>query len=479
MERYGGTGLNDKGQLGNGSTSGNSNEPIQVKTGEKSYLTNVIDISCGGNFAVAATADGYVYVWGDNSSGQLGQGNKDTLYYATKMKDIDGSSDLKNIIQVSAGRNNIFAVSENGYIYGAGNGSCNQFGDNNLTDHTKTTMIACSHKAINVEAGMDNVYVMLENGGTYCWGKNSCGELGVGTEENKSKGIYNISYDIVDISTSGNATVIIDEEGKTYTTGKNDLAQLGLSDTSDRSTFTETLLSTSEVKAKYVLMSEKFMTILAKDGKVYEVGYNKQGQLSNGSLDNVTEFTTMKLSEGVDIEDVLLISSSGASKNDSTYTNENTVIRKDGTVWSSGKNNYGQLGNLTNADAIFLTQMGDVNAKLSILNEYIKVGSTIDVSVAEAKNFNVFIEDLASDFDFTWTSSNTDVATIDENGKVTGVAVGYTTITAYNEENDVKAKAIVNVYRNHELAITTPQVEIGNNFTIVLKEDGTVWRNRF
>ena len=75
----------------------------------------------------------------------------------------------------------------------------------------------------------------------------------------------------------------------------------------------------------------------------------------------------------------------------------------------------------------------------------------------------------------SWTSSNEDVATVDNNGIVTGVGIGHTTITAYNSVNGLKAKAIINVYRNKEGAITVPKVEEGEGFTVILKEDGTVW----
>ena len=58
---------------------------------------------------------------------------------------------------------------------------------------------------------------------------------------------------------------------------------------------------------------------------------------------------------------------------------------------------------------------------------------------------------------------------------VTGKTLGYTTITGYNSKNGLKAKAIVNVYRNQEGAITVPIVGQGYGNTITLKEDGTVW----
>ena len=106
--------------------------------------------------------------------------------------------------------------------------------------------------------------------------------------------------------------------------------------------------------------------------------------------------------------------------------------------------------------------------KLSIRQEYIKIGETLDIDV---------VGEVATSAQegYTWTSSNEDVATVDSNGIVMGRGIGRTTITAYNPENGLKAKAIINVYRNTEGAVTVPQVASGEGFTVVLKEDGTVW----
>jgi alpha-tubulin suppressor-like RCC1 family protein len=61
-------GLNDNGQLGNG-TVANSNLPVQV-----SILTNVVLICSGVYHNLALTGDGQVWAWGWNEKGQFGDG---------------------------------------------------------------------------------------------------------------------------------------------------------------------------------------------------------------------------------------------------------------------------------------------------------------------------------------------------------------------------------------------------------------------
>ena len=64
-------GRNGNGQLGNGTVSGTVSTPVQVKG-----LTNVLTIGAGWQHTVAVKADGYVWAWGRNSDGQLGNGDR-------------------------------------------------------------------------------------------------------------------------------------------------------------------------------------------------------------------------------------------------------------------------------------------------------------------------------------------------------------------------------------------------------------------
>lgn len=66
------TGLNDFGQLGISDTKNYTMVPLKV-----SGLTKaIVQISAGYHHSCAVTSDGELYVWGKNSSGQLGIGRK-------------------------------------------------------------------------------------------------------------------------------------------------------------------------------------------------------------------------------------------------------------------------------------------------------------------------------------------------------------------------------------------------------------------
>ena len=107
-------------------------------------------------------------------------------------------------------------------------------------------------------------------------------------------------------------------------------------------------------------------------------------------------------------------------------------------------------------------------------NETIKVDETIDLNILTSGYFNVFIKDEPVQSNWEWKSSNEDVAVVDADGIVTAKQIGYTTITGYSKEDDLKVRAIISVYNNKEGAIAVPQTAVGNEFVVTLKEDGTL-----
>ena len=464
------TGKNEYGSLGNGTTT-DSKKPVQVKIDENTYLENVIKIDTANRTTIALTKTGEVYAWGRNYYGELGVGDKNVRSYATRVKGIDGNGYLENIIDIASGEANGYAIDKNGNVYGWGYGGYNQIDDTATSKVYPTKMSDCTD-AISVSAGDCFMAFMQANSNSCVRGYNNYGQSGDGNTTSAPSGTRKVGNDINKICAGNDSTLIIKEDGTVWTAGRNRYGELGVGDTSNRTTYTKlTLEDGTEIKAKYGELNSSITTILGKDGKVYTTGYNGYGQLSNGTTTNSKKLKPMLNSDGTEVTDAMLIKVGEMSDPDINTG----IIKKDGTIWVSGNNTYGQIGNGTTSSTKYFTQVGINDVKLNAKNEYIKIGEKFDIDVISAANFNVFVKEKPVQSDWKWTSSNEDVATIDENGVVTGKTLGYTTITGYNSKNGLKAKAIVNVYRNQEGAITVPIVGQGYGNTITLKEDGTVW----
>ena len=462
------TGRNNYGQLGNGTTT-NSNKPVQVKIDENTYLTNIRKISATDTCVVALATNGEVYAWGRNNYRQLGQGDTTNCLYAKKVKTEDGTGYIQNIIDVIANNSNTVYLDKNGGLYICGYSSNGIFLEK--TPSTKGVTYLGQKNAIKITGGYINVGLITTTGKAVAWGQNDYGTFGAGNTSTKET---IVAYDVNDFKIACYGSIVLKEDGKAYAAGKNSYGQLGIGNTTNTSTLTQISIDTNS-KIKYIAPGGDTSAVMTSDGTVYETGYNYYGVLSNGTTTNSSKFMPLLNNDGSSVTDGFIIPEKIIDSSTDFYPTIFSIIKKDGTVWTSGNNEYGQLGNETNVSSNYLTQTGTINAELNIRNEYIKTGETLDISVLSEETFNVFIAEKTDKNDWTWTSSNEDVATVDNKGSVTGREIGYTTITGYNSKTGVKAKAIINVYRNKEGAITKPQIEVGPDYSVILKEDGTVW----
>lgn len=77
-------GANDSGALGNGSDE-EYETPVTVMTGPGVPLIGVKEVSAGADTTCALLWDEGVFCWGENVSGQVGDGTQDDRYYATRV----------------------------------------------------------------------------------------------------------------------------------------------------------------------------------------------------------------------------------------------------------------------------------------------------------------------------------------------------------------------------------------------------------
>jgi alpha-tubulin suppressor-like RCC1 family protein len=99
-------GLNDEGQLGNGTTE-SSLAPVQVPG-----LASVVQLSAGESHTCARTSDGAIWCWGRNSFGQLGNGVRDLWTSVTRP--VRAVAPGTFFVEVCAGPNSTCARSDNG-----------------------------------------------------------------------------------------------------------------------------------------------------------------------------------------------------------------------------------------------------------------------------------------------------------------------------------------------------------------------------
>ncbi len=170
-------GNNQSGQLGNG-----TNEPATLPVGVLG-INDAIDVDAGGAFTCAVRSSGAVNCWGAGLAGQLGYGMSVS---SPQPVVVMGVTDA---VRVTAGRVHACALRAGGQVVCWGGGVAGQLGDGTMgTGHASNvaTPVMGLTGATAIAAGSDHTCALLGNGTLVCWGENTGNELGDGTMMNKS-----------------------------------------------------------------------------------------------------------------------------------------------------------------------------------------------------------------------------------------------------------------------------------------------------
>lgn len=175
-------GANEAGQLGIDSTNHNSSTPVRV--GEDSAW---VEVRAGGHFSLARRADGTIWAWGTNNHGQLGigvSGNTGANSFRRVPVMVGTDTDWAAI---SAGAFHGLALKSNGTLWAWGRNHFGQLGlgtgstdgrDNSNTNRPAQIGAASDWRAI--EAGTSHSFAIKTSGVLWGWGANFFGQLGNG-----------------------------------------------------------------------------------------------------------------------------------------------------------------------------------------------------------------------------------------------------------------------------------------------------------
>ena len=168
------------GQLGIGS-SGKVSAPTQVRgLGPGS---GVVAIAAGGSFALALKADGTLLAWGNNASGQLGDGSAPKDHAAPVP--VRGIGRGSGVVAIAAGATFALALKRDGTVRAWGNNASGQLGDG-TSPHDHATPVAVVGLGARqpmkaIAAGGSHSLATRADGSTVAWGNNSSGQLGDNT----------------------------------------------------------------------------------------------------------------------------------------------------------------------------------------------------------------------------------------------------------------------------------------------------------
>jgi len=223
-------GFNGNGQLGINNTL-TQMTPIKVDS-----THNWKDISAGAFHCLAIKSDGTMWSWGLNSNGQLGNGNF-TPSNPTPAQ-VSGLSGMSSgvVIAVAAGYDHTVALKNDGTVWAWGNNATGQLGNGNITPSNTPVQVSGLSGVTAVAAGFGHTVALKSDGTVRTWGNNTKGQLGNGltngtTIDSAIPVVVSGMVGVTDIAAGYEGSVVLKGafkgDGTVWAWGSNSNGQLG------------------------------------------------------------------------------------------------------------------------------------------------------------------------------------------------------------------------------------------------------------
>jgi alpha-tubulin suppressor-like RCC1 family protein len=319
--------------------------------------TGVIDLWGGGSESIALKSNGTVWDWGWNDYGMLGNGHGVDMFTTTTTYDShvpfqvlgeSGVGHLNSIQAIAGGERHNAALDTNGEVWAWG---WNYFGQTGngvaCAGDFHSTSPDCMSTTPGKIPGFTSIKAIASrgyhtlalktNGTVWAWGYNAHGRLGDGTNTDRHSPVPVVGLTghggVTAISSGGDVNVALMADHTLMAWGRNYKGQVGNGtiDTSDIGQWTpvEVITTTGLTTVTQVATGWSHVVALASDGTVWTWGKGDLGELGIG--------ITPTIGMSVPIQVSGLSNVSGVSAGDGSTV----VVKADGTVWTWGTIRHG------------------------------------------------------------------------------------------------------------------------------------------
>jgi alpha-tubulin suppressor-like RCC1 family protein len=343
-------GDNGSGQLGQGNTTSRSS-PVQIGSG-----STWTQIECGDyNSMVLNYTNGALYSWGNNTYGELGLGDNTARSSPVQISFYNSFFTLVEIFwDMSCGNNHTLMIDtdlgNSGYLYSTGFNGNGELGLGDTSNRNVPNQIGSDNTWIKVSAGSNHSIAKKSDGSIWSWGFNGHGELGHNDTTTRSSPVQiGAGTDWAEISAGCYFTLATKTNGSLWAWGDNADGNLGNGANADIRSPIQigTLTNWSKVSACIGPQGYAHSLAVKTDGTLWAWGRNDFGQLGDGTTTNKN--SPIQIGTGSNWADV-----AGGHV-------FSLALKNDGTVWAWGRNESGQFGDGTTVNKSSPVQIGSVN----------------------------------------------------------------------------------------------------------------------
>jgi alpha-tubulin suppressor-like RCC1 family protein len=476
-------GFNYYGAIGDNTSAANTARTTPVTTFAGG--TNWKQVACGGYHIVAIKTDGTLWTWGLGTSGQLGDNTSTDR--STPVTTFAGGTNWK---QVSCGGYHTAAIKTDGTLWTWGRNTAGQLGDDTIISRsTPVTTFAGGTNWKQVSCGYEYTAALNDDGTNkvfYLWGNNTFGQLGTNwlSQNNQILQTFAGGTNWKQVAGGGAHTAAVKTDGTLWTWGLNTDGQLGDNTSTARSTPVTTFAGGTNWKQ--VACGSDHTAAIKTDGTLWTVGLNGYGQLGRNSDTSLRLTPVTTFAGGTNWADT------ATGEPEELYTlscgrDHTAAIKTDGTLWTWGSGTSGQLGdNTSNAarSTPVTTFAGGTNWKQVFGGGYHTAAIKADGTLwTWGSNFDGQLGNNTS------TARTTPVTTFAGGTDWKQVAGGRSHTAAIKTDGTLWTWGLGtsgqlgdNTIITRSTPVTTfaggtdwKQVACGDNHTVAIKTDGTLW----
>jgi len=269
-----------------------------------------------------------LWTWGRNNYGQLGDGT-----ITNQSLPVTTAGAGTTWCQVGSGIYHTMAVKTDGTLWSWGANFDGELGTGTTTDQSSPgTTAGAGTTWCQTSAGSSHTTAVKTDGTLWTWGRNSSGQLGTGTTTSRSSPGTTAGAGTTWCQVSAGGyyhTAAIKTDGTLWTWGNNRYGQLGDGTTTSRSSPVTT--AGAGTTWCQVGAGSAHTTAVKTDGTLWTWGYNGYGRLGTGTTTNRSSPGTTAGAGTTWCQ----VSASGL---------HTAAVKTDGTLWTWGYNDCGQLG---------------------------------------------------------------------------------------------------------------------------------------